>query len=391
VNRVQRRGLINGGIAAVVTFAIGSAVVATIDLDVDEAPVSPTPSVTASPAPECDPTWEVVPSADPGEAPTTLLGVTAITTSEAWAVGGIGDPAAPTAVSIQRWDGTEWSPFQAPSPGVTVNELRAVDASEPNDVWAVGRTSNGFGDEPLVLRYDGTEWLLVELPEEIDGVLHDVVALSPDDVWAVGSVGDATLSLERAMVLHWDGQAWAVVEVRRAIGGGRSALLDIDAVSPTDLWVVGYQHAQPAIIRFDGEAWSRSETDARVRLDAIDAFESSEVWAVGDAILRFDGTEWTEVQGLPEDGGLLSVASIAGQDVWAAGSRQSDRGTTRALVLRWNGQRWAPVDGVAVGGSDALTGLDALPDGTILGVGTKDLDIERRTLGIRGTTCPPVG
>ncbi len=63
---------------------------------------------------------------NPGEAPTTLLGVTAVTSAEAWAVGGIGVPEAPTAVAIQRWDGDRWSPMAAPSPGAFLNELRRL-------------------------------------------------------------------------------------------------------------------------------------------------------------------------------------------------------------------------------------------------------------------------
>ena len=46
------------------------------------------------------------------------------------------------------------------------------------------------------------------------------------------------------------------------------------------------------------------------------------------------------------------------------------------------------MDGPPVGGSDALTAIDALPDGTVLGVGTKDLEKGRRTLAIAGSTCP---
>src|SRR4029453_15298905 len=100
-----------------------------------------------------------------------------------------------------RWDGDRWLPVAAPSPGTTLNELRAVDASEPNDVWAVGRTSSGLGEQPLVLHFDGSEWSDVELPAEIDGVLNGVAAISPADVWAIGSVGAPAPPLERGVRL----------------------------------------------------------------------------------------------------------------------------------------------------------------------------------------------
>jgi hypothetical protein len=61
--------------------------------------------------------------------------------------------------------------------------------------------------------------------------------------------------------------------------------------------------------------------------------------------------------------------------------------TTRTIVLRFDGQRWGPVDGPTVPGSDALTGVDALSDGTVLAVGFKDVATGRKTLAVRGTTC----
>jgi hypothetical protein len=389
VNSIQRRGLVNAAVAAVGTFAIGSAVVYAAGGPDDVASPPPSVSPSVSPTPSCVPTWEVVRSANPGEAPTTLLGVTAVTSAEAWAVGGLGEPGLPTAVAIQRWDGDRWTAVEAPSPGTTLNELRAVDASEPNDVWAVGRTSSGFGEQPLVLHYDGTEWSEVELPSEIDGVLDGVAAISPADVWAVGSVGDPAASLERALVLHWDGTAWADVEVARATGGGKVALVDVEGVSPTDLWAVGYHHFRPLILRFDGQAWSQSPTEIDGTLHAVEAFATSQVWAVGVPIQRFDGETWSEAPITRPDAELVDVAAIGGQDIWAVGSRPSkDPGTTRAAVYRYSGRRWVPVEGGSVAGSDSLSAIDALPDGTVLAVGWKDVELERETLAIQGASCP---
>ena len=223
-------------------------------------------------------------------------------------------------------------------------------------------------------------------------MLNGVAAISPTDVWAVGSVGDPAASLERALVLHWDGIAWANVEIGRATGGGKAALVDVQGVSPTDLWAVGYQHFQPLILRFDGEAWSRSPTEIRGTLHAIEAFATSQVWAVGTPIQRFDGETWTEAPITRADAELVDVAAIGGQDIWSVGSRPAkEPGTTRAAVYRYSGHRWVPVEGRSISGSDALSAVDALPDGTLLAVGWKDVDLERRTLAIRGTTCPPEG
>jgi hypothetical protein len=390
VNDAQRRGLLNGGIAAALTFVVGSTVILATgsgnELDVP----TPTTTTTSPPPPECNPSFEIVESADVPATPTTLLGVAAVTARRAWAVGSVGEPDAPSDVAIQRWDGNEWTIEEGPSPGSFTNELRAVDASGPSDVWAVGRTSSGFGDAPLVLHHDGAVWSELAPPDEIDGVLNDVAAISPTDVWAVGFVGDPDASLERALVLHWDGVAWAEVEVRRAIGGGKAALTGIGWVSPTDIWVVGYHHFRPLVLRFDGAAWSRSETEVSGDLLAVEPFATGEVWGIGTPIQRFDGETWTEANVVRSEGlELVDGAAVGGRDVWAVGTRSNgDDPVTRIAVYRYSGRRWLPVDGPPVGGSDALTAVDALPDGTVLAVGTKDLEVGRRTLAIAGSTCP---
>jgi hypothetical protein len=388
MNSLQRKGLINGGIAAAITFVIGTAVVAATDEGPNLEPVVASPTGSSpSPTPTCQPSWELVESANIPETSVTLSGITALSASEAWAVGSAGDPLQPSDVVIQRWDGVEWTNVEAPSPGSFINELRGVDASGPNDVWAVGRTSSGFGESPLALHFDGTEWLEVDLPAEVDGSLNDVAAIASNDVWAVGSVGDPAASLEQAVVLHWDGQLWAVVDVQRAIGGGKALLRDIDAVSETDLWVVGYRHNQPLILRFDGEAWRREDAEVSGELAAVKGFTTGEAFTVGTTIWRFDGTEWTESATIRGDTVLVDVAGVAATDVWAVGSRPAGaEGTSRIAVVRWNGQRWKLVDGPPVGGNDSLTAIDVL-DGTVLAVGIKDVEFGRRTLAVRGITC----
>ena len=169
-------------------------------------------------------------------------------------------------------------------------------------------------------------------------------------------------------------------------------LRDVDAVSPTDLWVVGYQQNRPLILRFNGLAWSKSETPVPGELAAVEAFATSEVWAIGTPIQHFDGTAWAEAATIPDEATLTDVAAVGGADLWSVGSRPAGEvGAARVAVVRWDGQTWRFVGGPPVGGSDVLNAVDALPDGTVLAVGTRDLQTGRRTLAILGSTCPPIG
>ena len=110
---------------------------------------------------------------------------------------------------------------------------------------------------------------------------------------------------------------------------------------------------------------------------------------MGTPIQRFDGETWTEAPITRADAEPVDVAAIDDLDIWAVGSRPSkEPGTTHAAVFRFDDGRWVPVKGTSVAGSDTLSAVDALPDGTLLAVGWKDVDLERQTLAIRGTTCP---
>jgi len=387
---LRRRAAVNGIVAGLVTLVVGSAVV--VAASGDDLP-TPTETPTDGPSPTpptCAPTWQVVQAADPGNESNALHAIVALAPTDAWSVGGSGDPEEPAETLIERWDGSAWIAEQAPSPGSQTNELLAIDASGPNDVWAVGRQASGFGDRPLALRFDGVQWLEEELPEEIEGRLTGVAVIAPDDVWVVGFSGSSDELTERTLLLHWDGALWAAVDAGRADGVGRSALLDVAALGPDDVWASGYLHNRPLMIRFDGRAWSQMDSGGRGGVQAIEPVTRDEAWAVGASVFRFDGDEWTEPLNLRLIGELSSVAAVTVQDVWAVGSVVGETGSSRALVARFDGQRWTPIAGPRVPGSETLTGVDALEDGTVVGVGYREVEAGRRTFAILGTTCPGV-
>ena len=393
VNSVQRRGLVNASVAAVATFAIGSAVVYADEWSRRRGHAPAVGEPIGLPHPLVHPDLGGRSERETGRGADHLLGVTAVTSAEAWAVGGIGEPELPTAVAIMRWDGDRWLPVAAPSAGTTLNELRAVDASEPNDVWAVGRTSSGFGEQPLVLHYDGTEWSDVQLPSEVDGVLDGVAALSPTDVWAVGSVGDPAASLERALVLHWDGTAWAEVEVGQAIGGGKAALVDVagrHAHRPVGGGLPALQPADPPVRRRGMEPEpDRGPWDA-----ACDRGVRHQPGVGGGhadpAVRRRDVDRGPDHPGRRRARRRRRDRRGRTSGRWAR-VRPRSRGRPAPPSTGTAADRWVPVEGPSVAGSEALSAVDALPDGTVFAVGWKDVDLQREALAIRGTTCPPEG
>ncbi|MCP4445938.1 MAG: hypothetical protein GY811_11420 [Myxococcales bacterium] len=109
-----------------------------------------------------------------------------------------------------------------------------------------------------------------------------------------------------------------------AVGGGLS--------SPSETSV---------ILHFDGSTWSRVDTSAinAKTLHNVWASGPEDYWAVGDngAIAHFDGVEWRPSATRVEDS-LYGIHGTGPQDVYAVG------GSSRGLVLRWNGSSWLQFD-----------------------------------------------
>lgn len=385
----QKTALRNAVIAGGLTMLFGSALVTLIERGEEPKPIAlPTPSI--SPAVTCQPSWGQIDTPVPDEGGSLLLGVSASAPDDAWAVGGAGDPEAPPSTLAIRWNGIDWDVTPSPNAGSVANRFDAVDAISPDAAWAVGRSSDGFGNSPAIAQWDGATWTAMTLPTDLgEGALTDVEAFATDDVWAVGFTGDEELKLERALALHWDGTAWRRVPVRPALGGGRSALLSISGIAPNDIWAIGDRRNQVEILRYDGSAWSRSEANADGNLTAVTSITPEDGWAVGESVLRWDGTAWGQGGNVRNDVELRSVAAVGPNDVWAVGSRPgSEQGTLKPFVTRWDGERWLPVEGGKAPGSAVLTSVAALPDGTVLAVGYRDAKGIRRAYAVRGTTCP---
>lgn len=387
MNALRRRALTNALIAGGITMLLGSALVSMLSDDEPEVVASPSPS--PSPTIACTPTWEALESPDPEDGGSLLLGITAVSADEAWAVGGAGDPVAPTSTLATRWNGFDWDVVDSPNAGAVANRFEAVDALSPDAAWAVGRSSNGVADLPLAAQWDGVAWSLLPLSPDLgEGALEGVAAFATDDVWVVGYVGDPAESAERVTALRWDGAIWEIAPVKPAVGGGRSALLAIAGSAADDVWAVGYRRNEALILHYDGRAWSRSAVEARGTLAGVVALAPDDAWAVGSLILHWDGEAWSEV-GTVRDGGTLSgIAAVSPTDVWAVGTRLSgDEGVPRPLVQRWDGERWALARG-RTPGAVTLASVTAVADGTVLAAGYRDLRGARSTIVLEGSTCP---
>lgn len=189
-----------------------------------------------------------------------LLGVTVVSPADAWAVG-MGSVA--EGGLIARWDGAAWSRVDSP----TRMRLWAVDASGPDDAWAVG-------ERGTIVHWDGSTWTKTISPTEAE--LHDVAVAAPDSAWAVGYGSDAGGDA----LLHWDGSDWIKVQVP---GPTPLYLRSVAANGECDVWAGG---ATGNLIHWDGTSWSWHPSEATSTIVDID-FGSGAGWAGGSTMLRY--------------------------------------------------------------------------------------------------------
>lgn len=279
-------------------------------------PVSTLPARSAAPETVSSGSWELLDLAPAGGSSLgTLSGVAAIAPDDIWAVGSQGGLSKGRTL-IQHWDGETWAVVESPNVGKWSNGLQAVDAVSATDVWAVGERSTtslreGIDSVPLMMHWDGTSWAVVDAPQVPAPYVRllDVHAVSSTEVWAVGSSGSQTAT--EPLIMRWDGSAWSIVEVPQpavpiAYVGA------VDGIG-SDLWAVGYQGASedgtPFILRWDGSAWKE------VTPPSIDV----------------------------EGGGSLSdLVVLSPSEILAVGS-QGPLATGDPLVASWDGKAWTVV------------------------------------------------
>jgi hypothetical protein len=139
--------------------------------------------------------------------------------NDVW-VSGLGD--------MVHFNGTTWS--KAGPTSATLHSF-GVWGTGPSDVWAWG-TDDG-GDNGSIFHYDGSDWS----PGTPIGAylsVSDMWGSSGEDIWAVGV--DGTSGYDRALTMHWDGQAWSILPQ----SSSRAPVLsDLAGTGPGNIWAAG--------------------------------------------------------------------------------------------------------------------------------------------------------
>ena len=240
--------------------------------------------------------------------------VAVISPTNVWAVGqGTNDKFS----QVQHFNGSAWSVVSSPhfTNGESLNSLIVVS---PNNIFAVGVSLDGLKNRiPLVEHFDGSKWSVVVVPNIIGGELIDIAAISPSDIWAVGAVGGATSA---ALTLHFNGQQWIRVSAPSA------SLLGVTALATNNVWAAGVQLVRgPVVEHWNGTAWkvvTSPNIGTSAVLNSIRAISPTDIWAAGcnacgdvggsnpALIEHWDGTAWSINPSPVQLGGLAANALL---------------------------------------------------------------------------------
>ena len=341
-------------------------------------PVTVAPGHTGAAVAASLPAWGDEPVPQGGSGRSELRGISVLSADDAWAVGNTGYQYDPTAGPlVERWDGSAWSVVDVP--GITGAVLYGVAAVDTDDVWMVG--SFNSTREALILHWDGSTVDRIENPNPGSNRndLYAITATGSDDVWAVGS---KTSDISDPLTLHWNGVAWRAVDAPGT--GGYDELNGVTAVAPDDAWAVGRCDSAACSVHWNGRKWQSVDvgvSGVSTSLAAVDAVSSDEVWAVGQdsegtLAARWNGSRWRVVE-VPDSGGylrddLLGVATVAADDVWVGGTSYVGADPA-SLALHWNGRRWQAVSTPhPPQSSSAIGAMSAGPSGALFTAGSLD-------------------
>jgi hypothetical protein len=167
-----------------------------------------------------------------------LRGAAAPAADDAWAVGTRQVASGGLVTLVERWDGATWRTVASPNPDPGgLNELNGVAGvpSAPGTVWAVGSHSTpnaNFGTRKLILRRTVGGWQVLGSPTFTpEDHLEAVDASGPAAAWAVGWGSTSPFGgTAVGIALRWNGSGWRSVPIPQP---SPVMLFGVAALAPT--------------------------------------------------------------------------------------------------------------------------------------------------------------
>jgi hypothetical protein len=366
-------------IKAAIAVLSGVACFASVAVAADAAAAPAEPTATG-----CHPSWHLV-AAPPAPGPwdNILTNVDVVSSKDAWFTGFSAPYAqrtfylAASQTAMFRWNGEAVSSVPSPATGFAPDLQNAgldLTLDSPTDGWlGAGSTTGG---SPALRLHDGRWTPVPTAPAPAAGpsstiIMSDATSISPTDAWAVGYFGHSQVGegeFGTAMIEHWDGTQWTVVTTPSPPDPD-SRLLALTAVSPSDIWAVGWQGSSnsytntiPLVEHFDGSAWQLvtapvpGGSGTSVYPEAISGTGPGDIWMAGvvspngiggvgtgstSFVEHWNGAAWSlATASLPGAISTHSLYAASPTDVWATQTTDAGIGTS---FLHFDGHSWTAV------------------------------------------------
>lgn len=322
------------------------------------------PAINTATPPPCDGKFDAVTSPS-ATGQNVLLSTVAISANDVWAVGNSTNASGFDRTLAEHWNGAAWTIVPTPNVGTRHNDLWSVTALSSTNVWAVGfyETDSLGHSSTLALHWNGTSWIVSATPNPSSySFLFAVTPVGVGSLFAVGTYFNFTTGKFNNLIEGWDGAVWAPEPSVNA--GGNTAtnqLFAISAWNGNDVWAVGSSQAAVGMpIRsvaehFDGIGWSVITTPnlsgptADSEILGVNALEAGHAVGVGyggfvSGSAPRQGAAWDLVAtgtstasfelGPGTGDNVLTAVARSGAGAWAVGySRTSATSARQTLTI----------------------------------------------------------
>ena len=171
---------------------------------------------------------------------------------------------------------------------------------------------------------------------------EDLDCVSLTDCWAVGF---------RGTILHWDGVKWAQVSSPTDYD-----LYSVDFLSPTLGWAVGGAllsdpptfAVDRVILQWNGEIWQEVPAP-KIEPFAFELVDVAMVsgdngWATGSgSLLHWNGVQWQEVlseNNVASEFDFMSISVLSVDNIWMVGEDRRQDIPGEGVIYHWDGEQW---------------------------------------------------
>ncbi|WP_157963543.1 ligand-binding sensor domain-containing protein [Actinocorallia populi] len=247
------------------------------------------------------------------------------------------------AAPVPAQAGESWVPVEPAFTFGPNREFVDVEGTGDGGAWAVGFQREKYSSipgatpgspetvlidippKPLLQRFDGSSWKNFTTPGLTgEGALQDVDAVSPTDVWVSG-YHHTDKRRGTTYLAHWNGGKWTKVTTPNAAETVSARSLSVDTGG---VWLA----EGGKVSRLKDGAWTIHD----LGMDVYDlrSYPSGEAWAMGTPLVKhFDGTAWKTVD-LPPGHAYKGFRPTGPNTGWIT--------TTNGLAL-WDGSAWTTV------------------------------------------------